>query len=127
VQTSIFIARMIGPVLVAIGLAFLIDPARGRRLASEFVDGEAPLFLTGMLTLLAGLAIVNTHNVWIAAWQVVVTLFGWLMVVAGFARLLLPDQMKVIGRAMLARDTGVWVPAALNVLLGLWLAWHGYL
>ena len=26
-QTSIFIARMIGPVLAAIGLVFLLDPA----------------------------------------------------------------------------------------------------
>ena len=91
------------------------------------MEGEAPLFLSGMLTLLAGLAVVNTHNLWTTGWPVVVTLLGWLMVVAGFARLLLPDRMKAIGRAMLARDTGMRLPAALNVILGLWLAWHGYL
>jgi hypothetical protein len=125
-SASILIARLLGPTLVVLGLAFLLDPARGRRLASEFMESEAPLFVSGLLTLLAGLAIVNTHALW-TGWPVVITLFGWLMVVAGVARLLIPERMKAIGRAMLARATGLRLPAALNLLLGLWLSARGYL
>jgi hypothetical protein len=126
VSASILIARLLGPTLIVLGHAILLDPARGRRLASEFMESEAPLFISGLLTLLAGLAIVNTHAVW-TGWPVVITLFGWLMVVAGAARLLIPDRMKAVGRAMLARETGLRLPAALNLLLGLWLCWQGYL
>ena len=39
------------------------------------------IFITGVLALIAGLAIVNAHNLWVPDWRVVVTVLGWLSVV----------------------------------------------
>ena len=48
---SILIARLLGPVLLVVGLVALTQPERVRRLAREFLEGEALLFLSGLLTL----------------------------------------------------------------------------
>ncbi|MCH7663911.1 MAG: hypothetical protein IH859_08610 [Chloroflexi bacterium] len=82
-QTSIFIAKLIGPVLVVIGLAGVINYERFRKLAREFIESEALIFLSGIITLPVGLAIVNTHNVGVMSWPVIITLFGWIAVGAG--------------------------------------------
>lgn len=110
---------------LTLGMIFLLDRARGRRLAEEFLDGEVPLFFSGLMTLLAGLAIVNTHAVW-TGWPLAITLFGWLMVIAGLVRLLVPGPAKRLGRAMLARGIGLRLPAGLLALVGAWFVWCGY-
>jgi hypothetical protein len=42
-----------------------------------------PNYLSGLLSLLAGLAIVNLHNTWRADWRVIITVLGWLMTIGG--------------------------------------------
>jgi hypothetical protein len=125
-QTSILIARLLGPVLLVLGLTILAQPERIRRLAREFLEGEALLFFSGLLTLTTGLAIVNVHNRWQAGWPLAITLFGWLMVLAGIARLALPDFLKAIGREIIEK---AWlrVPGAVFAALGAWLTLRGYL
>jgi hypothetical protein len=125
VSTSVLIARLLGPVLLVTGLAVVARPDRFRRLAGEFLEREALLFLSGLLTLTAGLAIVNTHNVW-QGWPVAITLFGWLMVLAGIARMTLPDRLKALGSVMLDRPPALAIPGALMAALGAWLSWQGY-
>jgi hypothetical protein len=126
-KTSLFIARLIGPTLVALGLAVLVHPDRMGRLAQEMLASEALLFLTGLITLPAGLAIVNTHNRWEGGWPVIITVFGWLLVVGGAVRLLLPGAVKAIGAAMTANAAWMAVPGALLAALGVYLAYRGYL
>jgi hypothetical protein len=126
VQTSIFIARLLGPFLLVMGIAVLARPERFRALAREFLDSEALIFLSGVLTLPAGLAIVNTHNVW-QGWPAIVTLFGWLMVLAGVARMTMPAALRSLGAAILDRRPAMAAQGGFVAVLGAFLAWKGYL
>ena len=76
-DTSLFIARLIGPLLLAVGAATLINQANMRQMATDFLASRPLVFVVGFLTLLGGLVIVNTHNVW-EGWPVIITIFGWL-------------------------------------------------
>jgi uncharacterized protein YjeT (DUF2065 family) len=125
-DTSVLIARLLGPVLLVIGLAVLIQPERIRHLVREFLQGEALLFLSGLLTLVSGLAIVNAHAGWDPGLPLVVTLFGWLMVLAGIARLLIPGVLKSIGAGMSEGASWLRIPGAVLLALGAYLAYCGY-
>ncbi len=81
-QTSIFIARLIGPVMIVAGLSVLFDRQRSRSMAEEFLASRALMFLGGMMVMLGGLSIV-LHNVWTSDWRVIVTLFR---LAAGYLR-----------------------------------------
>ena len=124
--TSIFLAKLIGPVFLVMGIAVLINPKRIRRIGLEFVDSEALIFLSGLLTLTTGVAIVNTHNVWVAAWPVVITFFGWLAIAAGILRIVASTEIKTIGRAMLNKTAYFAVPGAFMAALGAYLSYWGY-
>ena len=126
-QTSIFIARLIGPVLAIMGLVVLVNPERVRQMGPRIPSGWALIFLSGVITLPLGLAIVNTHNVWEVGWPVIITIFGWLAVFAGIARMALPGAMKSIRGVMLDKAKFLATPGALMLALGGYLSYQGYL
>ena len=126
-ETSILIARLIGPLLVMTGLIMLVTPQAVQDMAREFLASRALIFIAGVLALLGGLAIVNTHNVWTAGWPVIITIFGWLAVIGGIVRMGFPALTKSVGEAMLARHAGLRVSAVIQLALGLYLMFVSYL
>jgi uncharacterized protein YjeT (DUF2065 family) len=126
-QTSVFLARLIGPVMLVVGLAVFANPRAFRDMAEEFLASSALLFLSGLLIMPMGLAIVLTHNVWTADWRVLITLFGWLNAIGGAVRLLAPITVMRTGRAMLRRPYFTTIAAAIWVVLGLLFCLFGFL
>jgi len=126
-ETSVFLAKLIGPVFLVAGLAVLISPQRTRQLGREFVGSEALIFLSGIITLPVGLAIVIVHNVWVAGWPVIITIIGWLAVIAGIARMLAFGGIRLIGQAMVDKTSLFAIPGGIMALLGAYLAYQGYL
>src|SRR5882724_2124248 len=105
-STSVFIARLIGPVMLVIGLAVLTNQRAFRAMAEEFLASQALIFLSGLL-------IVLTHNIWAADGRVMITLFGWLNAIGGAVRLFAPAYVMQTGRAMLKRPHFITIAAAI--------------
>ena len=126
-QTSILIARLLGPILVVAGLAGLINPKAVQEMGQEFLGSRALIFLAGVLALVAGLAIVNTHNLWVAGWPVVITIFGWLAILGGILRMAFPALTQTIGKAMLGNRALLRVAGGAQLVLGAYLMFVGYL
>ncbi len=126
-DTSIFLARLIGPMMLAVGAGLLIDQRAFKEMAAEFLASRTLLFLSGFLTLLGGLAIVNTHNVWELGWPVVITIIGWLAVIGGTVRIVWPAVAKSVGNRMLERAEAITAAGGFNLLLGVFLCYMGYL
>lgn len=125
-QTTIFIAKLLGPVFVVMGLAGIVNYDRFRKLALEFIESEGLIFLSGVVTLPVGLAIVNTHNVWMAGWPVLITLFGWIAIFAGIVRIVFPGPLKPLGRSMIENKTYFLASCFVWVLLGVFLSYRAY-
>jgi hypothetical protein len=126
-QTSVFLARLIGPVMLVVGLAVFTNQRAFRDMAEEFLASPALLFLSGLLIMPMGLAIVLTHNVWTADWRSLITLFGWLNTIGGAVRLLAPETVMRTGLAMLRRPYFTPIAAAIWVVLGLLFCLFGFL
>jgi len=124
--TSIFLARLIGPFALALGLALLVQGPGFRTFAGEFMASPALIFLSGVITLPAGLAIVLTHNVWTPDWRVVITVLGWLATIGGAIRIVVPQQTIEIGRIMLTNYYTVPVVMGIYLVLGALLTYYGY-
>ncbi len=84
------------------------------------------IFLAGLLTLVTGLAIVLTHNVWVFNWPVIITILGWLSIVGGVFRILFPDSVQSMGTNMLDKPAMMTVSGIIQIVLGLWLCYVGY-
>jgi hypothetical protein len=103
---SKLIAGFIGPLLVALGCAMLVNREIFPVIIDQISHDYGLIVLSGMLTLLAGIAIVRVHNVWSGGWQIIVTLFGWAAVVGGLARMWMPQLAGPIANTFTASQPG---------------------
>ena len=124
--TSIFLAQLIGPVALVAAIGLLVNPAAYRAMAQEFLRSPALIYLLGVLTMTAGVAIVLVHNVWVADWRVLLTIFGWLGAIGGAARIALPQQVKSFGEAMLDKPMAMTIGGAAWLAIGALLCFFGY-
>jgi hypothetical protein len=126
-STSIFLAKLMGPVLLAAALGMLLNQAGYRAMAQEFLRSPALIYLSGLLTMLAGVAIVLHHNVWVADWRVLITIFGWLGAIGGAARIMLPSRVKTVGEAMLRKPRTMMIGVGIWLVVGAIFCFYGYL
>lgn len=124
--TSELIAGLVGPLFVAVAAALLINRRNVADLVTGVLNGPEFVFFSGIFTLLAGLAIVRTHNIWSAEWTVLVTILGWLCVIGGLARIIWPDRVTGLRNAMMRTENAITAWALVTLLLGAFLTAKGY-
>lgn len=123
---STYTARILGPVLVIIGLGLLLEGETFRTMAGEFLRSAALVYFSGVATLAVGLAILNVHHLWTRDWRSVITVFGWLFVIGGIFRILAPTLVQRMGAAFIAHQRWAVIGAVITLALGAFLAVMGY-
>lgn len=111
---SKFIASLLGPTVVAVTVSEAIN--------LRIWDTSLPqvVYLNGMILFSAGLGVVRFHNRWRPDWTVTITIFGWIVMLAGLFRLFFPNAEQAEATPV----TYLFV-AALG-LLGLFWCFKGY-
>jgi hypothetical protein len=125
-QTSIFLARLIGPVMAVVGISLLMNETASRKMAMEFLRSPALIFFSGMILMPAGLAVVLNHNVWVLNWPLIITLLGWIAVISGALRVFAPDRALKIGKKALASKEITTASAAFWLVIGAVLCYFGF-
>jgi hypothetical protein len=113
-------ARLLGPAIFTISSAEALN-------AHIWATSNAPtVFLNGSLIFVSGLAIVQNHNHWRRDWTVLVTVAGWMNVILGLTRMLVPERiMQSVRRAEVKEvRVGAAVFAALGGVLTV-CGWFG--
>jgi hypothetical protein len=125
-QTSIFLARLLGPLLLLTGAGIVLNPKSFRTIAGEVVRSVTLVYLFGFMDLAAGLAIVLTHNVWVASWRVLITLIGWLLLIRGAVRIVAPEIVMGYAAKVIRNKQVIPAAGAVVGVLGLVLCYFGY-
>jgi len=126
-DTSLFLAKLIGPIFLIVGIGLLLNRDRYRAVVDEVMSSHTLLYIFGAIALTGGLAIVLTHNIWVWDWPVIITIVGWLMIVRGSLRIVIPQQVEDLARKMVAGWSNILLISGLLVItLGAFLCWKGY-
>jgi hypothetical protein len=120
------IAALMGPLLAAMGVAMLINRNLFPAMIGEVAHNYALIFLSGILTLLAGLAIVRVHNVWTGDWRVLITILGWLAILSGLVRMWVPQGAAPIAEAFSGNTTSLVIGGLVMLALGAFLSYKAY-
>jgi hypothetical protein len=113
--------------MIAVGIGVFVNGAGYRTLADEFLRSRALIYLSGLLLMTAGMAIVLNHNVWVLGWTILITILGWLATIGGAARIICPQGTERVGRTMLAHPMGLRIAGAVWLAIGLLFCFFGYL
>jgi len=119
---SRYLAKLIGPLLLAIGAGMLLNGGIYGAMAEQYLSNYAMIYLSGLMALTVGIAVVLAHNIWTPNWRVIITLFGWLLVIGGAIRIVYPQFLERLGGGSIlylaaARPVGGVVVLALGLVL----------
>jgi hypothetical protein len=126
VPAAVFVARLIGPLFVALGVGMLLNQTLYAAMIGEAVRLPTLIYLSGMLALTAGLAILNVHRAWSAGWRVLITILGWVLVIAGVIRIVLPTVTMSMATAISSAPVAMAIGGAIVLVLGGFLSFEGY-
>ena len=91
----------------------------------EFLANRGMLFLSGLLALVVGIAMVISHSIWELNWRGLITLMGYLSVLKGIARIGFPDVSMKAANSLLKGGI-TWILIGFAFLLGCYLTWAGF-
>jgi uncharacterized membrane protein len=95
--------------------------------AGTLVHNPPVLLMLGVITLIGGLAMVLCHNIWSGgALPIVVTLFGWSMLIRGLLLLFLPPDAMINLFEMVRFGELFYIFAVISLVLGLYLTYGGF-
>ena len=125
-ETSIFIAKLMGPYLLVAGAGMALNTSGFRDVMKAFLKNDAIIYLAGVLALALGLAIVNVHNRWALGWPLIITVFGWLSILSGITRMTFPKLVAKLGSGLVESRGVMTVGGVSAIVLGAVLSFFGY-
>jgi hypothetical protein len=125
VETSIYLAKLIGPIYLVVAVGLLLNPGNARAIVKEFMDSPALFYLSGILALIIGGLIVLLHNVW-SGWPIAITLLGWAAILKGVVRLIAPDAAKSVLSKFVGNKNDITAAALLALALGAYFTAMGF-
>ena len=124
-ETSIFLAKVMGIYLAIEGLALIVNKKYLIKVIRELLKTKGVIYIFSFFTLILGIMLVVGHNIWTKDWVGLVTLLGWLILVKGVMNVLFPK----IGLKMAEKFTpsSWYTPTGVAlIVVGAYLAAKGF-
>jgi len=125
-EHSIFLAKLVGPYCIIVALAFLLNRQNYDLVVEGMLSNAGVRCIGGMIGLLIGLLLVNTHNVWEYSWVVIITLMGWIALIKGITLFVFPNHFIKFAESYTKKKNVVKVQLCLTFVFGLLLTYQGY-
>lgn len=117
--------KVFGLTYLVMGLAFLLNQEYIRKIMKDAMKESAMFFYGGVISLVIGLFMVLTHNVWELTAVGLVTLFGWIALVKGLLMLWAPQSVEGLAKNML-KSGMYWLWAVVAFAIGLFFVYAGF-
>lgn len=125
-EKSIFLAKVLGPYCIIVALGIMFNLKTYHKVMEDFFKNSALIYLGGVIALLIGLLVALVHNVWMADWAVIITIFGWLGIIKGAWLIILPNTVAKLTEAYQKNTALLMVHLVIIFALGIFLSVRGY-
>jgi hypothetical protein len=125
-RTRVF-ARVMGPYLVIVPTIIALRAPDMGAFASEFFKSDLTVWFTGAGLLFAGLMIIAFHQYWSTLAAVLISLFGWILVLRGVVLMAAPDLYERAGIYLGGAVPLVRLIFVAIAAMGLYLTYVGWL
>jgi len=125
---TLFLSRLIGLYCILVALSMMTRRQATLETVTTLLQSPSMMFIVGIITLAAGLAMVLAHSVWSGGTlAVVVTLVGWITLIKSLLFLFLPPKMEsglFLGQFHYQQLFYLYV--AISLVLGVYLTYGGF-
>jgi len=126
VETSILLARIVGPVFIIIVIGLLVNLKNYQGVMRDFAESPGLRYLGAVIALVFGMLIVLFHNVWAVQWSLVITILGWISLIKGAVLIIFPEMMTRLSDRYARSTTALRVHAVIILIIGVFLTVMGF-
>jgi len=125
---TVFLSRLIGLYCILAALSMVTRKETIIETVTALLHDSPLMFILGVLTLIAGLAMLLAHNVWSGgASAVIVTLVGWITLLKGLMFLVLPPALETdLFLNKLRYAELFYLYMAISLVIGIYLTYAGF-
>ena len=125
-ETSIFLAKVMGLFGLISAMAIIINYKQSLALEKEAAKSPLFIFTSGFFILMLGITLVVSHSIWTADFRGVITVLCWSVLVKGMGRIFFPDGVR---RLLEKKQSNRWfmVGEVVVLILSLYLLYYGFI
>jgi len=125
-DVSKFLSKVIGLYEVIISLAMLINmPLFTSNIEAMMENGPLMIFI-GCMTVIMGILLVVSHNIWQWRWALLVTIVSWIVLLKGMSILMFPHALDSISLQFITNEHFAYFIAMMDLLIGLVFCYFGF-
>jgi hypothetical protein len=125
-ELSNFLAQLFGLTIAIFAGIAILQPGLIRAVVKEFGESVMVTLFVGLVGIMGGLAVILSHNLWVADWRVLITLLGWAALVKGIVSLVSPDMLRDMGMSMYSSPQRIRIMLVITGVLGVYLSGAGF-
>lgn len=125
---TVYLSRLIGLYCILAALSMITRKQSIVETVTALLHDASLMFLLGVVTLVAGLAMVLARNDWTGGGQaVIVTLVGWITLVKGVLFLFLPPEAEAeLFLTKLHYEKLFYLYTGISLVIGIYLTYGGF-
>lgn len=123
---SRFLAKVTGLYLLIISIAMLINIHQVMNDVYYLINNPPLMLVTACFTIIIGLLMVVSHNIWQMNWRVIITIIAWIVFLKGVSILLLPQYINHLSLLFVQDIDFAYSVASLDGILAIYLVYMGF-
>ena len=125
-DVSKYLAKVIGIYLIIVGVAMLANMHLFLNYIHSLINNAPLMYVIGFFTLIPGILMVVSHNVWQWNWRLLITLISWLVLLKGASIILFPKFIDKTSLLVIHDINVAYVIASFDLILGLIVCYFGF-
>lgn len=125
-ERSKFLGKVIGVYLIIVGVTTFMNIHQFLTYANNLMNDASLLFVTGFFTVILGILMVVSHNIWQWNWRVIITIISWLVLLKGISILLCPVTLNKMTLQLFQDENRVYIATVIDFVIGVLLCYFGF-
>lgn len=123
---SKFLAKVIGIYFIIVSTAIFINFNQFSSYINNLLNDAPLMFVTGFFTLILGILMIVSHNIWQWNWRILITLVGWITLIKAISIIFYPQFIDKVSILFVQNVNFAYGAAAIDFILGLILCYCGF-
>lgn len=123
---SKFLSKVIGLYEIIISIAILTNMQQFTASIQGLMNNDPLMLYIGCMTVIMGILLVVSHNLWEWSWRVLVTIVAWIVLLKGIGILVFPHTMDQITLYFITNSNFAHSVAVFELFLGLLFCYFGF-
>lgn len=125
-NVSKFLGKVIGIYMILVSIAALINMPQFANMVSDLLNNTSLMYVSGFFTLIIGILLVVSHNIWEWSWRLIITIISWLILLKGASIIFYPQFIDKTS-TLFAQNTGfAYGVVIFDLIIGLILISFGF-